>query len=235
MVRPHRRLRRERLTPRQPARSSTTLFDLGRQVTGVLDFDELLAQIPTLIARLIPFDAFAVYLLDERRARAARGLHGRLPGARRPVHAVARPGAHGCGRVDGGARSRQRRQLRSPLPPLRARHELGGRRAAAAQVEADRRAQHPEPEPRPVHRARRGHPAPVRRARCRGGRQRAAVRAQPDGRRRVRNARRHRPRGRLGSRSRRAVRPHRAAHPPRRRLPDVRHPAARRRDRASSR
>jgi len=45
----------------------TTLFDLGRQVTAVLDFEELLAQIPKLIARLIEFDAFAVYLLEERR------------------------------------------------------------------------------------------------------------------------------------------------------------------------
>ena len=45
----------------------TTLFDLGRQVTSVLDLDELLAQIPRLIGRLIEFDAFAVYLLDERR------------------------------------------------------------------------------------------------------------------------------------------------------------------------
>ena len=46
----------------------TTLFDLGRQVTGVLDLDELLPQIPRLIGRLISFDAFAVYLLDERRS-----------------------------------------------------------------------------------------------------------------------------------------------------------------------
>jgi sigma-B regulation protein RsbU (phosphoserine phosphatase) len=46
----------------------TTLIDLGRQVAGVLDVSELLAQIPKLIARLIEFDAFAVYLLDERRA-----------------------------------------------------------------------------------------------------------------------------------------------------------------------
>jgi sigma-B regulation protein RsbU (phosphoserine phosphatase) len=45
----------------------TTLFDLGRQVTGVLDLDDLLRQIPKLIGRLIPFEAFAVYLLDERR------------------------------------------------------------------------------------------------------------------------------------------------------------------------
>ena len=46
----------------------TTLFDLGRQVTGVLDLEELLKQIPRLIKRLISFEAFAVYLLDERRA-----------------------------------------------------------------------------------------------------------------------------------------------------------------------
>jgi sigma-B regulation protein RsbU (phosphoserine phosphatase) len=45
----------------------TTLFDLGRQVTSVLDLHELLVQIPQLIGRLIAFDAFAVYLLDERR------------------------------------------------------------------------------------------------------------------------------------------------------------------------
>jgi phosphoserine phosphatase RsbU/P len=45
----------------------TTLIDLGRQVAAVLDVDELLAQIPKLIGRLIEFDAFAVYLLDERR------------------------------------------------------------------------------------------------------------------------------------------------------------------------
>jgi sigma-B regulation protein RsbU (phosphoserine phosphatase) len=44
-----------------------TLFDLGRQVTAVLDFEDLLQKIPLLIRRLIPFEAFAVYLLDERR------------------------------------------------------------------------------------------------------------------------------------------------------------------------
>jgi len=45
----------------------TTLFDLGREVTAVLDLDDLLRQIPRLIGRLISFEAFAVYLLDERR------------------------------------------------------------------------------------------------------------------------------------------------------------------------
>ena len=45
----------------------TTLFDLGRQVTAVLDLEDLLQQIPRLIGRLIAFEAFAVYLLEERR------------------------------------------------------------------------------------------------------------------------------------------------------------------------
>src|SRR5256885_3956060 len=45
----------------------TTLFELGREVTSVLDLDELLAKIPQLIARLTRFNAFSVYLLDERR------------------------------------------------------------------------------------------------------------------------------------------------------------------------
>jgi len=59
--------------PKERATSSeqelvTTLFDLGRQVTSVLDPDDLLHQIPRLIGRLIGFEAFAVYLLDERRA-----------------------------------------------------------------------------------------------------------------------------------------------------------------------
>ena len=41
-----------------------TLFELGREVTSVLDLDELLQKIPQLIARLTKFQAFAVYLLD---------------------------------------------------------------------------------------------------------------------------------------------------------------------------
>lgn len=44
------------------------LFDLGRQVTAVLDLDELLHKVPELITRLVDFQAFAVYLLDEKRA-----------------------------------------------------------------------------------------------------------------------------------------------------------------------
>ena len=43
-----------------------TLFELGREVTSVLDLDELLEKIPQLIARLTPFKAFSVWLLDEK-------------------------------------------------------------------------------------------------------------------------------------------------------------------------
>jgi sigma-B regulation protein RsbU (phosphoserine phosphatase) len=43
------------------------LFELGRGVTSVLDLGELLPRIPALLSRLIRFDAFAVYLLDEKR------------------------------------------------------------------------------------------------------------------------------------------------------------------------
>src|SRR3954451_10804444 len=43
-----------------------TLFELGREITAVLNLDELLQKIPQLIARLTKFQAFAVYLLDAR-------------------------------------------------------------------------------------------------------------------------------------------------------------------------
>ena len=42
-----------------------TLFALSREVSGVLDLDELLPQIPRLIAQLTPFGVFSMYLLDE--------------------------------------------------------------------------------------------------------------------------------------------------------------------------
>ncbi len=44
-----------------------TLFDLGRQVTAVLNLDELLQRIPQMISRLTEFTAFAAYLVDQRR------------------------------------------------------------------------------------------------------------------------------------------------------------------------
>ncbi|HVZ22890.1 MAG TPA: GAF domain-containing protein [Vicinamibacterales bacterium] len=45
----------------------TALFALGREVTSVLDLEELLQKIPELIARITKFKAFAVYLLDPKK------------------------------------------------------------------------------------------------------------------------------------------------------------------------
>ena len=49
----------------------TTLFALGREVTSVLDLEELLPKIPQLIARLTHFTAFGLYLLDETKQELA--------------------------------------------------------------------------------------------------------------------------------------------------------------------
>ncbi|MEN3340074.1 MAG: phosphoserine phosphatase RsbU/P [Acidobacteriota bacterium] len=63
----------------------TTLFDLGRQVTSVLDLDDLLPQIPRLIGRLISFEAFAVYLLDERRGELRAAYSVGYPDSDKPL------------------------------------------------------------------------------------------------------------------------------------------------------
>ena len=55
------------ISPPSDTELLSTLFDLGREVTSVLDLEELLAKIPQLIARLTRFNAFSVYLLDEPR------------------------------------------------------------------------------------------------------------------------------------------------------------------------
>ena len=62
----------------------TTLFDLGRQVTAVLDLDDLLQHIPQLIRRLISFEALAVYLLDERRGELRVAYSVGYPATDRP-------------------------------------------------------------------------------------------------------------------------------------------------------
>jgi phosphoserine phosphatase RsbU/P len=81
--------------PPAPDRSEhellTTLFDLGRQVTAVLDLDDLLQQIPRLIGRLISFEAFAVYLLDERRGELRSAYSVGYPDTISPVRL--KPGA----------------------------------------------------------------------------------------------------------------------------------------------
>lgn len=51
----------------EAAQLLVTLFELGREVTSVLDLDELFEKIPQLLARLTSFQAFAVWLLDDKR------------------------------------------------------------------------------------------------------------------------------------------------------------------------
>src|SRR5258706_54245 len=61
---------RPQAAPLRPATDTellSTLFELGREVTSVLDLADLLEKIPQLIARLTRFSAFAVYLLDDER------------------------------------------------------------------------------------------------------------------------------------------------------------------------
>lgn len=58
--------------PKQSAAKSdrqmlTTLFALGREVSSVLDLDELFRKLPDLISRVTDFHAFAIYLRDEER------------------------------------------------------------------------------------------------------------------------------------------------------------------------
>ena len=127
----------------------------------MIDFDELLQRIPELIGRLIPFDAFAVYLLDEKRGelrigyavgypdttgfrlRLSKGIVGRV---------VDDPAGPWCmGDVTHRAR----------LHRSGARHGVAGGRAAHPQDKADRRAEHAEPRARPVFGSRRQHPAAV--------------------------------------------------------------------------
>ena len=43
------------------------LAELGREVSAVLDLDQLLQRIPQLISRLTSFTVFSVYLLHEER------------------------------------------------------------------------------------------------------------------------------------------------------------------------
>ena len=141
-----------------------TLLDLGREVSGVLDLDELLAKIPRLISRLTPFGVFSVYLLDDAsqelriayaegypedaaksvRLQLGRG-HGRRGGGRGPLH----PG--------------ERRAHRSALHRGGAGRPVDAGRAAAPPGQGAGRAQPAQQRPQRLRRRRRGDPRGVRR------------------------------------------------------------------------
>src|SRR5690348_10057581 len=69
-----------------------TLFDLGRKVASVIDLEELLPRIPELVARLIPFDAFAVYFYNDKRAELTLAYAVGYPTGAATVHPLAEDG-----------------------------------------------------------------------------------------------------------------------------------------------
>src|SRR5207247_4450622 len=80
----------------------TTLFALGREVTSVLDLNELLQKIPQLISRLTKFTAFAVYLLDPRRNELTVAYSLGYPeDAARTMHMAVRRGLVGAAVQEG--------------------------------------------------------------------------------------------------------------------------------------
>ena len=87
-----------------------------------------------------------MYLLDERRGELRTAYtvgYPRPPASTAASEARSRPRRRGrCQRAAG---ARQRSPGRSALRRVRAGHALGDRRPTAAQVEADRCAEHPEP------------------------------------------------------------------------------------------
>ena len=208
-------LRESRLHIRRPAAGAsraserelvTTLFDLGRQVTSVLDLDELLPQIPRLIGRLIPFDAFAVYLLDERRGELRMAYAVGYPEPNGPIKLRS-----GAGLVGAAVSSEQPLLVNDVAADPRYVEVVPGMESELvvplrAQVAADRRAEHPQPQPRPVHAARRGDRLRSSRRTSRSALVNARLFERSRARRRgVRDARRNRPRRRVGARSRRAA------------------------------
>lgn len=70
----------------------STLFDLARELTTVLKLDELLHKIPQLLGRLLTFQAFGVYLLDEKRAELRVAYSEGIPGDVRFKLAEGAPG-----------------------------------------------------------------------------------------------------------------------------------------------
>ena len=120
---------------------------------AVLDFDELLAQIPRLIARLIEFDAFAVYLLDERRGELRVAYAVGYPDSVAPMRAA----SSGQGLVGAAVASQMPLLVNDVAADPRyvavvPGMGVGAGRAAAAQEAADRRAEHPQPQQGSVHR-----------------------------------------------------------------------------------
>ena len=150
------------------------LSELGREVSSVLDLDELLEKIPQLISRLTPFTR--LLRLPARRAAAgpaASPTRWAIPRKSSSTSACRSARASSAPRWPSSGRS-----CSTTSTPTRATSRVVARRAVAAggaaapQGQGDRRAQPAQRQARRLHRARRVDPAAVRRARRAGHRQR---------------------------------------------------------------
>ena len=215
----------------------STLFELGREVTSVLDLEELLAKIPQLIARLTRFSAFSVYLLDESgRSCESRYAVG-YPEERADDAAAARSvqGVVGAAVQEGRPilvndirrEPRYKGPLRNMLSqlavPMRRKGKVIGALNLLNEVEGAFTSQDEA-----LLRQFAAHVA-VAIENARLFESRAALR------RHARDARRDRPRDVVDPRPRRPAHAHRQPDQAADRLPNLRHPAARRGDAASSR
>ena len=214
----------------------STLFELGREVTSVLDLEELLAKIPQLIARLTRFSAFSVYLLDERRQELRIAYAVGYPEEVLRDAAAAR--RRGRRRRRGGGRPPDPRQrhspraaLRGPLRnmlsqlavPMRRKGKVIGALNLLNEVEGAFTSQDEA-----LLRQFAAHVAVAHR-------ERAPLQVGAALRRHARNAGRDRPRDVVDPRPRRAADAHREPDQETDRLSNVRHPAARRSHATSSR
>ena len=82
----------------QRNRTLQTLSDIAQEFSHILHLEELLKKISSLVRELIPYDAFSIFLLDEK-SRAARALFRRTL---RRAHAVAQPAGRQGNRRHGG-------------------------------------------------------------------------------------------------------------------------------------
>ena len=170
-----------------------------------------------------------MYLLDDKRGdlRIAYSV-GYPEETRRTLRMKVGQGIVGHRGRPGRSGARRRRDRRRALRRRGAGHTVRAGGAAAAEEARDRRPEPPELEAGPVHRARRGDPAAVRRARGGGARERAPVRSRAPVLGDARDAGGDRPGGRVDPGSRRAARAHRRPRAPADRLSDLRDPAAER-------
>src|SRR5438046_3688370 len=55
------------VAPSSEARFLSTLVEINREITSILDLDELLNKIAELTNRIVPYEIFAIFLVDDEK------------------------------------------------------------------------------------------------------------------------------------------------------------------------